>query len=57
MKHRYIVRTYVEASSPQEALKLAKQTNPHEVSLDHDVWKETGWALTDAEKKQLGFKQ
>lgn len=56
MKHRYIVKTYVEASTPQEAIKLAKQTNPHDVFLDNDVWKEQNWALKESDKKPLGFK-
>lgn len=57
MKFRYVVRTYVEASTPQEALKLAKLTNPHEVSFDHDVWKDQGYALKVENKKPLGFKE
>lgn len=55
MKHRYIVRTYVEASTPQEALKLAMKTNPHEVNLDQDVWKDKSWALTEEPKKPIGY--
>jgi hypothetical protein len=55
MKHRYIVRTYVEASTPQEALKLAKITNPHEVNLDQDVWKAKNYALAEEIKKQIGY--
>jgi hypothetical protein len=56
MKHRYIVTTYVDATSPQEAVRLAKKTNPLEVRLDNDIWKERGYALTEEDKKQLGFK-
>jgi hypothetical protein len=56
MKHRYIVRTYVEAKSPQEALKLAKGITPHEVYLDDRVWEKMGYQLTEVDRKQLGFK-
>lgn len=56
MKHRYNIRTFVEASSPHEALRLAKRTTPMEVFLDNEVWKEQGFALREDEKKQLGFK-
>lgn len=55
MKHRYILRTFVEASSPQEALKLASKIPPHEVYLDQDVWKEQGYVLRESDKRQLGF--
>jgi hypothetical protein len=56
MKHRYILRTFVEASSPSEALKIAKNIPPHEVYLDNEVWKEQGYALRDSDKPKLGFK-
>jgi hypothetical protein len=55
MKHRYIVVTYVEASSPVEALKSAKSSSPHEVYLDKEVWKGENWALREEDKKKLGF--
>ena len=56
MKHRYIVSTFVEASSPQEALRLARKTSPHEVYLDNEVWKQQGYALRDS-KTNIGFQQ
>lgn len=55
MKHRYIIRTFVEANSPQEALRLAKKTNPHEVYLDNEVWKDKGYALTEDSKTKIGY--
>ena len=56
MKHRYIVRTYVDADSIEKALRLAKKTSPHDAFLDQDVWKEQGWTLKEADNKPLGFK-
>lgn len=55
MKQRYILRTFVEASSPLEALKLGKKTSPHEVYLDTEVWKEKGYALKESDNKLIGF--
>jgi hypothetical protein len=56
MKYRYIVRTFVEASNPQEALRLAKKTNPHEAYIDNEMWKLQDFALTDKQLK-IGFKK
>jgi len=56
MKHRYIVRTYVEAETIEEAIKLAKRTKPHDVYLDQDVWKDRQYALKYELKPKLGFK-
>lgn len=55
MKFRYIVRTFVDASSPQEALRLASKTKPHEVYIDDRHWQNEGYALTAQELKIKGF--
>ena len=54
MKFRFIVRTFVEARTPQEAIKLAKKTNPHEVYIDNEVWKSQDYALKQP-KNRMGF--
>jgi hypothetical protein len=56
MKHRYIVRTFVEARNPQEAIRLARKTNPHEVYFDTEIWKQQDYALNDKQSK-IGFKK
>jgi hypothetical protein len=56
MKHRYIVRTFVEAKTPQEALRLARKMNPHEVYFDTEIWKMSDYALKEKERK-IGFKE
>lgn len=56
MKHRYIVRTFVEASTPSEAIRLAKKTTPHEAYLDDRYWEKQGFPLTNEESKRIGFK-
>lgn len=55
MKHRYIVRTFVEASSPSEALKLAKNKAPHEVFIDDRVWEKEGYPLTKEDSRRMGI--
>lgn len=55
MKFRYIVRTFVEASSPQEAIRLAKKIKPHEVFLDDRVWEKREFSLEENKPTQIGF--
>ncbi len=55
MKHRYIIRTFVEAEDPEQALKIAKRTKPHEVYLDSEVFKDRNYVLTQETKKLIGY--
>jgi hypothetical protein len=56
MKHRYIVRTYVDAESADEALRLARKVGPQEAYIDDRYWEKQGYPLKDEERKQVGFK-
>ena len=56
IKYRYIVKTFVDAGSPQEAIKIAKQTNPHDVFIDNEVWKMDDFAIKPNSKK-LGYRE
>lgn len=57
MKFRYIVKTMVDAESITEAIKKAKKIAPQEVFIDDRVFeKRDEYALTDAERKQIGIR-
>lgn len=55
MKFRYMIRTWVEAESIEQAIRIARRTKPHEVIIDSEVWKERGYAIRDNQTKKIGF--
>lgn len=55
MKHRYVVQTYVDAETIEDAIRLAKRMKPHEVYLHADAWKDQGYAIKDQPKTKLGY--
>lgn len=56
MKLRYVVTTFVEAESIEEALRKAKKIKPHEINLHGAWWEKRDYLLTDESKDQIGYK-
>lgn len=54
MKLRYIITKYVDATSVEEALRLAKRTPIHECYLLSQWWEKNGYQLNKS-PKPLGF--
>lgn len=56
MKFRYVVTTFVEAESIEEAIKKAKRTKPHEVNLHGQWWERQDYRLNDSQRQSnIGF--
>ena len=56
MKLRYIVSTFVEAESIEEALKKAKRIKPHELSVHNSWWEKHNYSSKDEPRSKAGFK-
>ncbi len=57
MKFTYIVNTYVEAESAEDALKKYKRIPAHEVGIYDKAWEKQGFEIKDETKTKVGFDQ
>jgi len=55
MKLLYVVTTYVEAESAQEAVRLSRDVRPHEVNLHGKWWENQNFALKEEQPTPIGF--
>lgn len=55
MKKQYVVTTYVEANSAQEALKKASTQKPHEAYIHNQWWEKRDFTLNEVKKPIVGF--
>lgn len=53
---RYMVIKYVDADNHAEAMKKAKKTPIHEVTIHNSAWEKTEFSLKDEKPKRIGFK-
>lgn len=56
IKKQYIVNTYVEASSADEALKKASKVKPHEAYIHNQWWEKRDFEWGEKDAETIGFK-
>lgn len=53
---RYMIIKYVDADSHAEAMRKAKRTPIHEVTIHNSAWEKSEYSLKDHPTKKIGFK-
>lgn len=54
---RYVITTYVDAYSVEEAIKKARHTSPHEVNIQGNWWDRNNYSLSEEQQTPpIGFK-
>lgn len=53
---RYMIIKYIDADNHAEALRKAKRTPIHEVTIHNSAWEKDGFDLKNKITKNIGFK-
>jgi len=52
---RYMIIKYVDADSQAEALKKARTTPIHEITIHNSHWEKAEFSLKNNQNKRIGF--
>lgn len=53
---RYMIIKYVDAANHAEAMRKAKRTPIHEITIHNSHWEKTEFSLKDTKANKIGFK-